>query len=137
MTTSTAGVAAPRPRKPAVLRRRADFDRLYRQGKRTRGRLLTVITLPQPEASACRLAFVVSRKVAKQAVRRNRIRRRLREALRHLRAEQELTGHPDLLVIAHPAAVGASYWDLKTELEELLGRAKLWARPAPGEGRPD
>lgn len=117
-----------------MLRRRADFDRLYRQGKRARGRLLTVITVPQPEASACRVAFVVSRKVAKQAVRRNRIRRRLREALRHLRAEQELAGVPDLLLIAHPAAVDASYWDLRAELEGLLARAGLRARPAPNEG---
>ena len=134
MTTSTAGVAAPRPRKPAVLRRRADFDRLYRQGKRTRGRLLTVITLPQPEASACRLAFVVSRKVAKQAVRRNVVRRRLREALRNLLRDHGLAGHPDIILIASVAALKASYWDLVAEVRELLGRARVWGQPAAAEG---
>ena len=133
MTTSSAGAQAGRQIRAGVLRRQADFDRIYRQGKRVRGRFLTAITLPQPEATVCRVAYVVSRKVAKQAVRRNRIRRRLREAWRHLTVEHGLASHPDLILIAAPRAVQASYAELRTELRELLRRAGLWARPAAGK----
>ena len=134
MTTSPAGAEARRRLKPEALSRQADFDRIYRAGRRQRGRLVTAIVLQRPEATGVRVAYVVSRKVARQAVRRNRVRRRLREALRSLVREHGLVGQPDLILIATPQAVAASYWDLRAELQELLGRAGLWARSAPEAG---
>lgn len=134
MTTLSAGAEASRRIRPEALCRRADFDHIYRQGKRIRGRFVTAIALSRPDATVCRVSYVVSRKVAKQAVRRNRIRRRLREALRHLIAEHGLAGHPDLILIASTHAVQASYWDLRAEVRELLRRAGVWARPATGQG---
>jgi ribonuclease P protein component len=133
VTTPSAGAQASRRIRAGVLSRQADFDRIYRQGKRVRGRFITAITLSQPEATVCRVAYVVSRKVAKQAVRRNRIRRRLREAWRRLTVEHGLAIHPDLILIASTRAVQASYADLRAELRELLRRAGVWARPATEE----
>ncbi|MBU0606984.1 MAG: ribonuclease P protein component [Armatimonadetes bacterium] len=134
MTTSPAGTEAPRRVKTEALSRQADFDRIYREGKRQRGRRVTAIVLQRPEATGVRVAYVVSRKVARQAVRRNRVRRRLREALRSLVTEHGLVGQPDVILITAPQAVDASYWDLRAELRDLLGRAGLWARPVPEEG---
>ncbi len=53
------------------------------------------------------------------AVQRNRVRRRVREILRRVPNE---TGHGwDILVIVRPPAVGASFDDLRSALERLLG----------------
>jgi ribonuclease P protein component len=52
------------------------------------------------------------------AVRRNRVRRRLREILRH---EPNDTGHGwDILIVVRPAAVDASFDELRTTLGRVL-----------------
>ncbi len=53
------------------------------------------------------------------AVQRNRVRRRVREILRRCPND---TGHGwDILVVARPPAVEASYDELRAVLERLLG----------------
>lgn len=71
------------------------------------------------------VGFVVSKKVG-NAVVRNRVRRRLREALRALLAEQvaQCTSF-DVIIIAKPAAATADYWQLKAALEHTLVRSHL------------
>jgi ribonuclease P protein component len=52
------------------------------------------------------------------AVQRNRVRRRVREILRHAPNE---TGHGwDILIVARPASVSATFDELRTTLERLL-----------------
>jgi ribonuclease P protein component len=56
------------------------------------------------------------------AVRRNRVRRRVREILRHLPND---TGHGwDVLIVARAAAADASFADLRRTLESLLVRVR-------------
>lgn len=57
---------------------------VYRQGRVARGALFTVKTVPNDKRKSYRVAVVVSRKVNKSAVVRNRIRRRLYELCREL-----------------------------------------------------
>ena len=64
----------------ARLLRHSDFDRVYKQGKRHFSSHMTVFYLPQAEGGA-RVGFTVGR-VLGGAVQRNRIKRRLREAVR-------------------------------------------------------
>ena len=53
------------------------------------------------------------------AVQRNRVRRRIREALRR---NPNVTGHGwDVLIVARPPAVDATFDELSTALERLLG----------------
>ncbi len=71
---------------------------------------------------------MVSSKVG-NAVTRNRVRRRLREALRALLREHPLTaraaGGADLLMITRPEAATASYQELKSALGKALNRGGL------------
>lgn len=68
----------------ARLLKRSDFDRVYKQGKRHFSSHMTVFYLQQVEGGA-RVGFTVGR-VLGGAVQRNRIKRRLREAVRLRRA---------------------------------------------------
>ncbi len=70
-----------------------------------------------------RFAFVVSTKVSKRAVERNRIRRHLREEIRHLLPQ--LAGGHDVAVIVTPAAKGASGPLLRQQLAEAAVRLGL------------
>ena len=69
-------------------------------------------------AGQSRLGITVSRKVAKQACRRNRVKRWIREVARRLSMERAAPAL-DIVVIARPRAVGASYQDLRQQLERF------------------
>ena len=74
--------AAPREcfRRAARIRRRAEFQRVYDEGLRVRGRFLTVFFLPNGR-SLSRLGLAVSRRFG-GAVQRNRAKRLIREMFR-------------------------------------------------------
>lgn len=63
------------------LRKKADFSKTYRRGKTVRNPNFTVWALQTPTPEL-KLAIVVSKKVSKKAVVRNRARRRVREVIR-------------------------------------------------------
>ena len=111
------------------LRAHRDFQRVYRYGRSWAHPLLAAHVLPQPQG--CRVGISVSKKVGK-AVRRNRVRRRLRELLRAALPEWK-TGF-DLVVVARAAAAEAEFAALGEALQELARRARLLREPeAPAE----
>jgi ribonuclease P protein component len=67
-------------RRSAKLLRHADFQRVYKQGRRHFGTHMTVFYLKRQDGSA-RIGLTVGR-VLGGAVQRNRIKRRMREAVR-------------------------------------------------------
>jgi ribonuclease P protein component len=75
----------PRPGNPFPrslrLLRRADFERVYEQGRRHFGAHMTLFYLRRPEGEGLRVGFTVSRALG-DAVERNRMKRRLRECVR-------------------------------------------------------
>jgi ribonuclease P protein component len=73
------------PRESRLLRH-ADFDHVYREGKRHFSMNMTVFFLPrvEPPATGLRIGLTVSRALG-GAVDRNRMRRRMREAVRMTR----------------------------------------------------
>lgn len=102
------------------LRRRADFTRVVRTGRRV-GRGTVVVHLQHTgEATPPRAGFVVSRAVG-GAVVRNTVRRRLRHLVReHL---DELPPGTTLVVRALPSAAEASYSRLGADLAAALRAA--------------
>jgi len=79
--SSSAGDPANRFPRSARLLRRADFERVYKQGRRHFATHMTVFYLRRPEGEGPRVGLTVSRALG-IAVQRNRMRRRLREAVR-------------------------------------------------------
>ncbi len=133
--------ASPRlthtPPPPERLRRREDFVRATKKGARVSSSLFTIQMVPResPDAATAspRFGLTVSRKVA-GAVGRNRIRRRLRAALRNGPAPQDpgpaLTGASglgarpgqDYVIVARRAALNASFAEILAQMAEGFGR---------------
>jgi ribonuclease P protein component len=93
------------PRSGRLLRH-ADFERVYKQGRRHFSGLMTVFYLLRPwteepapanAASGLRVGFTVGKALG-GAVQRNRMKRRLREAVRLTRT----AGGPDVDVVINP-----------------------------------
>ncbi|MEM7462617.1 MAG: ribonuclease P protein component [Pseudomonadota bacterium] len=74
-------------------------------------------------SQASRFGFTVTRKTG-NAVQRNRIKRRLRDALRHVATEHAQQEH-DYVIVAKVAALTRPFGDLKRELTRGLGTIGL------------
>jgi ribonuclease P protein component len=106
-------------RRELRLRRRKDFDNVFRRGRAWSNNLLVLRTLAS-DLPHNRFGFVTSKRVG-GAVVRNRIRRRLREALRQLSLETAW----DVVVSAKTTAAKADYHELKRAVIDLLARAGI------------
>ena len=101
------------------LRRKGDFQALREHGVSRAHPLLVLRAVPNALPYA-RFAFVVGRRVAPNAVDRNRVRRRLREIVRRL----PVRGGWDQLLIARKPIVEADFETIRgvvVELERRLG----------------
>ncbi|MBI4280824.1 ribonuclease P protein component [Candidatus Uhrbacteria bacterium] len=107
------------------LRKREDFDRIWKQGRSRHGKLLGLRFAPNQDKVG-RCGIMVGLKVSKRATRRNHLRRRIREALR--REFLPILGAFDVIIMAHPQSAGASYVDIKKELAFLFGKAGLFKK---------
>jgi ribonuclease P protein component len=96
------------------LRRRGDFARVRGRGRRTQTPRLAVYTLVKRDGPV-RVGIVVGRIVG-GAVERNRVRRRLREALQPLLGDAPR----DLVIVARPESKQATYAQLAGELAAAL-----------------
>ncbi|OGR24198.1 MAG: ribonuclease P protein component [Desulfobacca sp. RBG_16_60_12] len=112
------------------LRRRKEFDAVFRQGCTWANDLLVLRSLPN-HLDYNRYGFVTSKRLG-SAVARNRVRRRLREALRSLPL---LVGW-DIVVSARASAAWTDFQDLKRRVAELLDRAGILRRDLSPEERP-
>jgi ribonuclease P protein component len=101
------------------LLRRAEYNAVYRDGRRRAGREFTVFFRPNGLALS-RFGWSV-KKALGSAVRRNRIRRRLREIVRLHR--QEIAPGWDIVVHPRSSVATAGFLPLTDELLRLLPRA--------------
>ena len=104
------------------IRRRSEFTALFQSGKRIHSEHLTVI-LRGNTSGVRRLGLVVGKRVGKKAVRRNRMKRLLREFFRL--NKHRLPASQDILIVARKDFSPMKSQDLCRELEKVLaGRMK-------------
>jgi ribonuclease P protein component len=109
-TEARAGLTFPRSSR---LRRSSDFRRVQGRGYKIRRPSLLGLWLPRRDHPVTRVGLTVSKKVG-NAVARNRVKRWLREAVRH--ELDQLTRPVDVVLIAHPRAADASAEGLRAEV---------------------
>jgi len=103
---------------------RAGIARLLKNGQMVRCGALNLRYAPNPRVSGYRLAVVVSRKVSKSAVVRNRIRRRIYERVRILSSSFAVPH--DLSLSAYDAQIAEMpAAELDAEVAKIFARAKL------------
>jgi len=108
------------------LTRAVDFESVFRHGRRSTDELFTVLYHPS-SLDRARLGMTTSAKRIRTAVRRNRIRRLIRESFRQ--AVGRLPGIDIVVVVREPAAKAANQ-DLFRSLE------KHWERLERATSRP-
>jgi len=105
-------------RKSTSLTASPEFERIYRNGSVYRGKLFSVHVLPNTIGKP-RLGLSVSKKVG-NAVKRNKVRRRLKEVFRS--SMERLSGDLDFVISARPAAAEATFEELNEEFLRSLHR---------------
>ncbi len=118
---SSRGLRYPRA---CRLVRRAEFDAVYREGRRHTSQSFVVFCRPN-RRDVSRFGMSVKRALG-GAVARNRIRRRIREILRHHR--QEIAPGWDIVIHPRSSLASAKFAALEVELMQLL-RSTI-SRPA-------
>ncbi|HRO27125.1 MAG TPA: ribonuclease P protein component [Luteimonas sp.] len=109
----------------ARVRARADFDRIFRDGRRVALPVLALHWLDDGQPP--RLGLAVSRKVDPRAVGRNRIKRILRDHFRHARGRLAAGAY---VLVARPAAASSTPAALREAADALLRRAGALPHPA-------
>jgi ribonuclease P protein component len=104
------------------LRNRADFSRVYRHGKSFANHQFVVYWFRKREVEQFRVGISVSKKVG-NAVVRNRIRRLVKEIVRH--HDVELIEHIDLIFIVRKGALNMPYKDMEKSILHVLRKASL------------
>lgn len=98
---------------------------VYTNGKAVRSANLTIKWVKNTHRSKSRISVVVSKKVLKSAIGRNRIRRRLYE---YARLHEPLFNEVfDIVIIVTSAELRTiPYSDVKVQLDELFSKADLF-----------
>jgi ribonuclease P protein component len=102
------------------LRKKNDFENVLRRGGGLKQDFL-VLKLKENKLKDTRFGFIVSQKVSKKAVIRNRVKRRLREIIK-LKMEEIKKGI-DVVLIALPGAEKKDFSETKKEMEDLLKKS--------------
>ncbi|MBS0559419.1 MAG: ribonuclease P protein component [Proteobacteria bacterium] len=106
--------------KPLRLKRRAEFLRVAAKGVKAPASGLVLQALAREDDEPARIGFTVTRKVG-NAVVRNRVRRRLREAARLVLADQPIAG-ADLVLIGREGTIRRDFKALQADLRRTLTR---------------
>ena len=96
------------------VRKRADFELIYKTGFKRSGRLMTMFTRER-ESGPSRLGIAATRKMG-AAVERNRAKRLVRELFRHNKPGRAV----DVVVVPRREILQAPYQRIEAEYQSLL-----------------
>ena len=115
--------------KPNRLRARRDFKTVYSRGRSVVHPMLVLYHRPSRQKE-CRIGFSISKKLG-GAVERNRIKRRLREAVRENLVK--LRPKRDVVFVGRSRLKDADYEAICAVVRELLKRADLVVELSPSK----
>lgn len=104
------------------LTRKKDFAMLYEKSRTANSDFL-FLKYRVNGLNRTRIGFVVSKKVAKKAVERNKVKRQLREIMRDYL--DKIESGMDIAVIAKPSILGKEFDEIKAVVEILLIKSRL------------
>ncbi|MCL2177268.1 MAG: ribonuclease P protein component [Firmicutes bacterium] len=105
------------------LKKNKDYQKLYKTGKSFACKYLILHYAPLKDKTALSIGFSVSGKLGK-AVKRNKLRRQIKEATRHL-----LSNIPrgyNLIITARTTAAGIPYKTISDSIKYMLKKTNLW-----------
>lgn len=103
------------------IKKRADFLRIQNRGKKARTAHFLLIAAPS-QSEHSRLGITVTKKIDKRAVKRNFIKRRVREFFRLNRSR--ISRPCDIVVIALRGAAELPRLEIPRELDKLFQRSR-------------
>src|SRR3989442_636888 len=114
------------------LRKSNEFQRVLQQGRSITSRLLVLSWIPN-DVGRSRIGLVVSKRISKQAVERNHIKRLLSEAIRPVL--HALPTGWDIVFRARNQAIAADVHMFEQDIATLLRQAGLLASPVANQKR--
>ena len=105
------------------IRSTEDFEKVQKEGEIRQSESFGIVILHQPDSKVSRFGFIVSTKISKGAVDRNRIKRALSEAVRFLMADIK-KGY-DVVFLTKQTALRKSTDELMREVRRALSDAGL------------
>ena len=103
------------------LRKRWEFERVYNEGRKFVNEVFVIYIAPN-DLGINRLGIAVSKKLGK-AVKRNRVRRLIRESFRLL--EDKLRKGFDIVVVGRTPAIGMKCQQTQAAMSELFRKAGI------------
>ena len=104
------------------LKKEKDFEKLFKNGKSFKNNFL-VLKIAQNNLKESRFGFIISKKVSKKAILRNKIKRRLRSIIwQNIR---DIKKGMDVALIIFPDLGKTNFLETKEILNTLLKKADL------------
>lgn len=108
----------PRPNR---IKKNTEIERVFKRGKKFKEDFLILIATGN-NLNQARFGFIVSQKISKKAVLRNKLKRRLREIVRS--KLKEFKKGRDVIVMAVPGLETKDFWEIKNTINKLFKKAK-------------
>ncbi|OGZ36014.1 MAG: ribonuclease P protein component [Candidatus Portnoybacteria bacterium RIFCSPLOWO2_01_FULL_43_11] len=116
------------PPKKNRLSKKKDFEKVFKEGGYYRQGFISIRTVKN-NLKFNRYGFVVSLKISKKAVVRNKIRRRLSEIVR-LKLKEMKPGF-DIVVLTQPGIIGRGYRETEQTLVDLFKKSGIYGFSNP------
>ncbi|PIQ07409.1 MAG: ribonuclease P protein component [Candidatus Nealsonbacteria bacterium CG18_big_fil_WC_8_21_14_2_50_37_10] len=104
------------------LKKKQDIERVFKKGEGFKEDLL-FLKIAKDRSSQTRFAFIISKKVSQKAVIRNRIRRKLSEAVGT--RLKKLKKGIDALVIVRPGFAIKDFWEMDEVINKIFAKANI------------
>ena len=103
---------------------RLEFPLIKKSGKMFYGKHLSILVLRNGADSPPRFGMIVSTKISKKAVVRNKIRRFLKRSI--VTSLDRIAKGTDILILVRPGVLGLNYSDVELELQTVLSKSGLF-----------